>query len=364
MRMLDHFSVENIARGSAVLASGGGGDPYRGALAASAYLSEFGPVPLLELNELPEEAVLSTPFLIGAPLALLEKFPFGVELERALAGLQRLTGKRISALFAGEIGGVNSLLPIGLAAKMGLSVVDADTMGRAYPETDMTLTNLAGYPMAPLVVADDHGTEVSVATDDGRISENIGRIVSLQFGAAVGAAAMCNTAGELRNALVPGTLTKAEEIGKILRNASLDVEASWAEVLDFTGGTQIFEGRITALRQDIEGAFGKGLVSIEGTGSYKGDRLQIVVINENLSARTPERVLASAPDIISIIDDTSGLALTTENVRYGYKVRVVALPCDERWLSPEGLALGGPSRFNFDFEYEPFSGRQTRINSL
>ena len=36
-----------------------------------------------------------------------------------------------------EAGGVNSLLPLALAARLGLPVIDADGMGRAFPELQM-----------------------------------------------------------------------------------------------------------------------------------------------------------------------------------------------------------------------------------
>jgi DUF917 family protein len=37
-----------------------------------------------------------------------------------------------------EIGGGNGIQPLMAAAHLGLPVVDADTMGRAYPEAQMT----------------------------------------------------------------------------------------------------------------------------------------------------------------------------------------------------------------------------------
>ena len=37
---------------------------------------------------------------------------------------------------------------------MGLPVVDADSMGRAYPEAQMTSFAVRGLPMYPLAVAD------------------------------------------------------------------------------------------------------------------------------------------------------------------------------------------------------------------
>jgi DUF917 family protein len=63
----------------------------------------------------------------------LEKIEAGDEGERLRNLLQRQTGQTVTALMAGEIGGGNGLVPVTWAARMGLPVVDADGMGRAFP---------------------------------------------------------------------------------------------------------------------------------------------------------------------------------------------------------------------------------------
>ena len=43
------------------------------------------------------------------------------------------------AVMSCEIGGANGLEPLAIAARMGLPVVDADFMGRAFPELQVCL---------------------------------------------------------------------------------------------------------------------------------------------------------------------------------------------------------------------------------
>ena len=43
-------------------------------------------------------------------------------------------GERVVAVMAGEIGGMNSMEPLIVAAQVGLPAVDCDGMGRAFPE--------------------------------------------------------------------------------------------------------------------------------------------------------------------------------------------------------------------------------------
>ena len=50
---------------------------------------------------------------------------------------------------SGEIGGANGLRSLMAAAVTGLPAVDADSMGRAFPEGQMTSFAIAGLPMLP-----------------------------------------------------------------------------------------------------------------------------------------------------------------------------------------------------------------------
>ena len=62
--------------------------------------------------------------------------------------LERLTGRKVAALMSAEIGGSNGLLPISWAARIGLPVVDADGMGRAFPLVPQVTMELAGVDPA------------------------------------------------------------------------------------------------------------------------------------------------------------------------------------------------------------------------
>ena len=74
--------------------------------------------------------------MMGAPTVMIEKIPNGEEAETAFRALEEYLGKKIYATMPIEAGGVNSLLPLALAAKLGLPVIDADGMGRAFRITD------------------------------------------------------------------------------------------------------------------------------------------------------------------------------------------------------------------------------------
>ena len=58
-----------------------------------------------------------------------------------------------------------------------------------------------------------------------------------------------------------------------------------------------------------------------------------------------------------MLDAETGEPITTEGLRYGFRVAVVALPCDIRWRSEAGLRLVGPEYFGYDIPYLPIEER-------
>ena len=63
------------------------------------------------------------------------------------------------------------------------------------------------------------------------------------------------------------------------------------------------------------------------------------------------------PDLIIVLDAETGAPITTEELRYGFRVSVIAAPCDTRWRSEAGLALTGPRYFGYDADYVPIEQR-------
>ncbi len=140
-----------------MLGAGGGGDTHITLLQALQATEDHGPVPLVDLDELPDDALIMPCGGIGAPTVTIEKLENGNEGERLREELEFLTGRQVAALMAGEIGGGNGLLPITWAAAMHLPLVDADGMGRAFPEVPQVTMQLAGISPSPAVMTDERG---------------------------------------------------------------------------------------------------------------------------------------------------------------------------------------------------------------
>src|SRR3954451_3841033 len=75
MRTIGSDDLADLARGAALLGTGGGGDPHVGRLLAEAALREHGPVTLVDVDEVPEDAVVLPVAMMGAPTVMVGKRP-------------------------------------------------------------------------------------------------------------------------------------------------------------------------------------------------------------------------------------------------------------------------------------------------
>jgi hypothetical protein len=353
MRKIDQNDLRDIARGAAILGTGGGGDPYIGTLTAIRALEQYGTATVISIDELPDDELIILPFLIGSPTTLLEKFPTGPEMIQAYRSLERALGCSPSALMAAEIGGVNSLIPLALGSMLDLPVVDGDAMGRAYPEVQLVTLTLYGINASPFALADERGNHVVLNTVDNFWAERIGRAVVIEFGAICAGADFPITVAQARDAAVLGSLSYAQRIGCAVREAHDHKVGPVDAVIETTGGVLLFSGKISDVQRRVERGWTIGKVVLDGIDDYRGTEMIVHFQNENLLAVKDGLVQASVPDLITILDLESGDAITTEHLKYGYRVVVLGIPCDGKWRSPKGLELGGPQHFGYDIEYRP-----------
>jgi hypothetical protein len=94
-------------------------------------------------------------------------------------------------------------------------------------------------------------------------------------------------------------------------------------------------------------------VVIEGLGEDAGRLIRLELQNENLVALERGRVLASVPDLITVLDSETADAIASEVIRYGQRVTVIAFACDPIWRTERGIEVAGPRMFGYDFDYLP-----------
>jgi DUF917 family protein len=92
----------------------------------------------------------------------------------------------------------------------------------------------------------------------------------------------------------------------------------------------------------MRNGFNKGFTIVEGIDEFSGKKLEIIFQNENLIATCGDEVLAVTPDIISLLDVDNFEPILCENLKYGIRVTVVALPCHELMRTEKALKMTGP----------------------
>lgn len=362
MRTLGEHELRDIASGSAVLGTGGGGDPYIGTLAALRNAKEYGAPKLIEATELPDGSVAVIPFMIGSPVPLVEKFPLGKELQQAYDSLSTFLDRPVAAVMAVEIGGVNSMVPIALGSLLGLPIVDADCMGRAFPEGQLVTLTMDGIGLSPMALADERGNSVVLSTVDNYWIERFGRSLAVDFGAIAAGVGSPLSPQQVQQSTILGSISYAEHIGKAIRQARENKLDGIEAAREATDGFILFHGKIVDVQRRIEHGWTLGEAVLEGMDADVGARMIVRFQNENLVAIRDGDIVASVPDLITIMDVESGEAITTEHLRYGFRVVILGIRCDPKWRTPAGIDLAGPRHFSYDIEYEPIEQRVASRN--
>jgi DUF917 family protein len=358
LRQFTEADLDDLAVGAAILGTGGGGNPYVGKLLARAAIREHGPVTVVDVDEVPDDALVVPSAMMGAPTVIVEKLPSGEEALQAFAALQEHLGREITHTMPIEAGGLNSTMPFTVAAPLGLPVVDADGMGRAFPEVQMVTATIYGIPATPMALADEKGNRVLLdRTVDNRWTERLARSITVDMGSTALVAQYALSGRQLKEAMVRGTLRLATELGATVRETRARHEDPVAAVVAHLRGRRLFTGKITDVERRTVAGFTRGEARVEGLGADAGDELVLEFQNEFLVARRGDAVLASVPDLITVVDSDTAEPTTTEELRYGFRVAVLAAPCDGRWRSDAGLAIVGPRSFGYDFDYVPLEER-------
>ena len=81
--------------------------------------------------------------------------------------------------------------------------------------------------------------------------------------------------------------------------------------------------------------------------------MRIEFQNENLIAEIDGEIICMVPDLICLIDSERGEPITTELLRYGFRLTVLGFPAPKLWKTTKGLEVVGPQAFGYNFKYQP-----------
>ena len=350
--------LPDLSLGAVFLATGGGGDPYVARLVAEKALEAHGHAKIVDPDELDDEAYVVTIGGVGAPTASLELLPSLSDAGRALVAFQEHVGRKVDAVVSFEIGGGNSLIPIVAAVESGIPVVNGDGMGRALPEAQMMTYPISGVCPTPAVALDYEGNVVTFSTRSIFSYERQIRAFALGMGGMITACEHPMTGRQLKDSIVPRTISFSIQIGRILREQRGSAHAIYAPLAEAFADSiygelrHLYTGKVVDSQRRIVGGFDIGEATIEAFEPGVPP-LTISIKNEYLVARMGDDVVASVPDLITILDVETSTPINAERLRYGQRVTVYGVGCPDYYRTERALAVVAPRCFGFDFDYVP-----------
>lgn len=361
--------VRDLARGAAVLGTGGGGDPLIGRLLVEEQLKNGKKIEILSPDELDDDGLVLSTAMMGAPTVVVEKVPAGEEVVTAYRALEKHLGREAIATIPMECGGLNSMIPLIVGAIAEVPVVDGDGMGRAFPELDMETFGVYGISGSPMVVADEHGDYGVVDTgSDNKKMEKFARALTIQMGGSAYIAEYPMSGADVKRTAVWNTLTLGINIGKVLREANERHLNPFNELKAFLKdtiyghGVILFNGKIVDVERRFKDGFSQGSATIQSFDEQH--EMKIDFRNENSVAYRNDRVVAIVPDLITVMDEETGSPITTEALRFGQRVTVFGVSTPDIMRTEAALDTFGPQAFNIEHNWQPLEKLSPRDWSL
>jgi DUF917 family protein len=159
------------------------------------------------------------------------------------------------------------------------------------------------------------------------------------------------TGAEVKRWGILHTVTQAIELGKAVRHARARKADPVAAVVEHAGGKLLFGGKVVDVARRATEGFLRGAARMEGLDADRGRTFRVDFQNEFTVGWLDHDVRVTVPDIICLMDSSTGEAIGTEALRYGQRVRVVALRAPAVQTTPKGLEHVGPRAFGYDMDF-------------
>lgn len=323
--LLEREDLTALARGYALLGSGGGGSTTMLEL----MLGRAGdwPIEIVGIDAFPPETPCLGVAFVGSTMLLEERLPGADPFGPLIAAVERWLGYPIPAVCSLEGGGTNGLTALMLAGTH--TIVDADCTGRAVPALDQMSLFVDRVP--GVVVASDTGGGGVALLESGRgiDVERVVRAAIIQAGG-VGCAVFAGfTVGDLREHAMAGHLAHALDLGR----AFLAAAGRPLELLaDALGGRLIGQGRILSVSAHPDDPHISAVEVLAADGAVH----RVITRSEALAVLTDGVVVASAPTVIVVVDAISREILEVTDLSLARNVAVFAIPAPPWWTAAPG----------------------------
>lgn len=355
---LKREDIQPLLEGLAIFGTGGGGSPAWGK-AILDYDFDCGRIPrIIDLEAISDQSTVVSGGIMGSVKVLeqmgtekiMRHWEERFELTEVTRVMEGLLGKRVEHVVPFEVGGLNAPVILSLGARMGVSVIDGDALGRSAPETQMTSFIGHGVSLTPMPLVDMQGNVVVVQSAvDPTFPDQVGRFV-ISRGGGLGANNHYPMDGKTaKRVVIPNTISGSLRLGKAVIDARHTGADPMAAVAREVGGRLLFQGEIAAMREEEALGFYFTTVALQGQAEFAQHQAELVIKNETMFLSIDGRPRAYFPDLVLMLDPQSGRGLMSVELRVGSAVCLVAAACHPRLrqavLSGTAEAAFSPSRY-------------------
>jgi len=280
----DEQDLHDILSGSVFLACGGGCSIVGGKKMMDAVLNITDKVEYVPFENVDKGKFMAVHAGMGSSGALKENPPLEFGTLRSFNLLEDTLKKKLFATGRKGEYSLSYVVPVESSAlayfmcmltgvQKKIPVLDGDGGGRAFPKLSMCTFASVGVPVSPAVLVNE-------------------------LPASLAGFAMSGETLHRENAVVRNTLTKARDIGRVIRkNPNEAVEA----VISLLKAHKLFDGAVVDISEQSKGGFNIGTVVIEN-GKNK---VHVLNQNENIIVWSSEKnyPVAMAPDLICYLGD-------------------------------------------------------------
>lgn len=336
--------LESLSIGAEIMGSGGGGNTYPVKSVLRFYLENSPPPTFIDVEEIPDSSLVVGVAYLGSTTMIEEKLPQGNNLLSSIKTLENFIGEKTSAIIPIEGAGVNALVPLIAGINSKTPVIDADGMGRAFPELSMTTFSINGISGAPLTISDDYGNVVVAEELQENLTDELIRGIALIFGGGSWLTAFPMTGEEVKKFGIRHTLSRNIEMGDIFF-LKISAREKMEKLQENYKAKFIGEGCVKEIFRYREGKFSKGDLYIE---CYENRYLKISFQNEYLILMEEDKVIASIPTVIALLDSHTLQPIRTDEVSIDDEVFVITIPAPPDLMTPKALKKIGPQAFGYE----------------
>jgi DUF917 family protein len=184
--------------------------------------------------------------------------------------------------------------------------------------------------------------------------ERIGKMLSIASYGELAEATSSMSGKDLKESLVPYTLSQCIKVGRIMRKGCEIGENPCESGAKAANGYFIGKGKIVKKETEDKEGYYWGTYCVEGMDNLKGNNYKIWFKNENHIMWKNDKPIATSPDMIILLRYIDGKPLSNTKLSEGEEIGMIIVPAREQFLTDDAISVFGPRYFGFDFDYTPF----------